>query len=290
MEPLPGAKKAKPKKAKVAAPVEDEQANTGGAGAVENVIKSEDRVLAAMAAAHQLQKASGVPNSGQAERMMAGLELPSLAAKVLFCNDTLLLGRNLMLIGEPGSCKSAFLAEMFRWVLVNEGLAALIENENKDISDLRNSIVDHDEAMIRRILYYKSDTQEEWMRILNGVYDLIDKMCARSIKRIGKKLKKKDGETAAEYRARCAPKANDKAVGWTFPIIVGLDSITATSSEAEQGKIRDSGAPERGYSWEAQALSKLARTFPGRLRDRPILFVGTNHLKPDIKRINPSSD
>lgn len=241
--------------------------------------RDEDVTLGAAWSTAASAGGTSVTTTDQAERMMAGIELPSLAYRYLCGNDALILGRALMIIGLPGACKSTLLADMYRWTLESGGLAANIENENKDIADLRNAIMRHNKSLMSRLATYESNSQEEWMQILNGIFAEADTMFAKSIRRVGT-VKKKPDETAAQHRARAGPKVNAKAPGWLYPIMVGVDSLTATSSEVEQKKIHESGIAERSFSWESQALAKLGRTFAGRLRGKPLIFVATNHLKP----------
>lgn len=220
---------------------------------------------------------AGVMTSEESEQRIIGIPLPGLAARVLFGQDVLALGRALMVYGKWGSCKSALMYEIYRWVHLNMGGAFHVETENKDSPDLRNSILEYRPAWIRNTKYAEAQTQEEWMEKVSALIKGLEGKFAKVT--AGRRSKKKAGETAAEYRERTAAKVNDRAMGWTHPFAIGVDSLTGVSSDGSVNQIRDNGAPERGFSWEAQALSKFCRAIPSLLRNRPLLFVCTNHLK-----------
>lgn len=221
---------------------------------------------------------SGIVTSEQSEKMIVGIPMPSLAACFLFQHDVLTLGRNIMLIGLPGACKSALLTEFYRWVLLHKGQAIHCETENKDSPDLRNSLLNYDVRLMRRMIYQPADTQEDWMAAIEKWVDAAEKRFSKVIRR--KKSKKKQGETADAYRTRTAPKRMDGNPGWIYPMIFGVDSLTATSSDATVQAIRDKGAPERRWPIEASKLSDWAKTLAGKMRGRPFILGSTNHLKP----------
>ncbi len=263
-----------------AAKAKRKSARRSAAGAVANMLIEPDifadQLVESMA---QTEAGEGMVTSAQAERMIAGIALPSLAMRGIIGHDILPLGRNIMNVGLPGSCKSAFLAEMYRWVLQQKGIANHIETENKDSPDLRNSILNYDPSMMRRMLYNPAGSQQEWMEAFNGFIKVAEgKFADTQEKKRG--VARKKNETPQQFRARVAAKQIIGKPGWVYPLIIGVDSLTAVSSDSTILKILAEGAPERRWQIEAQYLSDFAKTLPRLLRTKPIILATNNHLKP----------
>lgn len=247
------------------------------AGAARNQALDPDSVWDS--ALEDVSKGTGVlRTSKESEQLLIGLPLPALCLRILFGQDVLTLSRSLMLYGFYGCGKSALLFELFRWVMLHKGLAAHIENENKDPPDLRNSIFRHDPLFINKRLRYKeTNAQEEWMEFVNVMLKVMEKRFTRNIER--KRAKKNKYESAAEHKERTGPKVNKDAIGWLYPLIIGVDSLTSTSSVESIDKIRNDGAPGRTFAVEANILNQFAKTMPTLMRGRPLLMVFTSHLK-----------
>jgi hypothetical protein len=217
--------------------------------------------------------------SAQSEKMICGLELPGLAARYLFQQDVLTLGRVLMLVGEQHSCKSALLCEIYRWVLLHKGLAVHVETENKDSPDLRNSLLWYDPAMMKRLMYHPADSQQEWMEHVIGWQNKCEKRFAKIAAKKRTAKPKKD-ESAVAFRERTAAKVLDGKPGWLYPIIYGVDSLTAVGADGAIQKILDEGSPTKQWPEEALHLSRFAKTLAKTMRGRPVILASTNHLKP----------
>ncbi len=251
------------------------------AGAFANSVVDEDTAFAKLfnGVKEAANGASdGLVTTEQSEKMIIVLPLPSLAMRFLLQQDGITLGRNLMLVGLPGACKSAMLAEMYRWVLLNRGMAGHVETENKDSPDLRNSLLWYNPKLMRRLFYQPANSQEEWMEAIIGWMTAAEKEFAKVIKK--KREKQKKGERAEEYRKRTAARVVDTNPGWIYPFIFGIDSLTAVSSDATIQDIRSKGHAERRFQIEAQYLSDFAKTLANLMRGKPIILASTNHLKP----------
>jgi RecA/RadA recombinase len=220
----------------------------------------------------------GMVDSMQAELMLIGILLPSLALRWMFGQDILTLGRLLQIVGKKHSCKTALLCEMYRWFLIHKGLVAHIETENKDAPDLRNSILLHDPVLMRRVQYCPADSQQHWMEILTNWLNKAEDQFAK-VKVRDRSAKQKANESAAEFRARAASKERDDRIGWCYPMIYGVDSLTAVSADGTIAAIKASGAPKDRFANEARYLTDYLRTMPSNMRNRPIFIATTNHLK-----------
>lgn len=184
------------------------------------------------------------------EAMTVGLPLPSLALRYLFQSTVFSLGRIIQLIGKEGSCKSAFLYELYRWHCVYGGGYAHIENENKDSPLLRNSILERNPVWTRRGLMCPSRSLEEWQNALTYYTDYF----------------------MTEMNRAGGP-------GRILPTILGVDSLTGTSPEAEQAKTVAEGHASRGYPLMANLITRYMRDRSTVHRGYPITIASTNHLK-----------
>ena len=242
-----------------------------------------DAAMAAMIAkASEASGGKAICSSKDAEALICGLELPSLSVRYLFRQDVLPLSRALMIWGDPGSCKSAFLHELYRWTLLHSGLCVHIDNEGKDSPDLRNSILGYDPSMMARVPLEETNSQQEWMAAVQKWVRSYDLQYARVQPTSRVQKKRKEGETAEEYKKRTAAKVVEGNPGYIYPLLIGLDSITATSSDSTIQGIRDSGAPKRRYQEEAMLLSDFAKILPDLLRSRPMLLATINHRKDKV--------
>lgn len=79
--------------------------------------------------------------------------------------------------------------------------------------------------------------------------------------------------TTAEYERKGGP-------GATWPMLIGVDSLTATAPESEIETIETSGHSTRGFALMANLISRYMRFMPGVVMDNPFTVIGTNHLKP----------
>jgi hypothetical protein len=249
------------------------------AGQARNIAVTPDAGMAAMF--KTVTATSGgriILDSIEAEKLVCGLPWPALSLSILFGQDVMPLARSFMIFGDPGSCKSAFLDEWMRIVLLHKGLVVYDENENKDAADLRNAVMWHDEALLRRIKLEQSNSQEEWMEIVTQWTGAFDEQYARKVP-ARRGVKKKPDESITDYKKRIGAKIRKERPGYIHPFLIGVDAITSTSSDATIQKIREEGSPTRRYQIEAAYLSDYAKAIPTMTRGRPMVLVMVNHRK-----------
>jgi hypothetical protein len=198
-----------------------------------------------------------VHTCGEARKLVVGIPLPSLALMFLFQSSVLPLGRLYQIIGEEGSSKSSFLAEMMRWVLIHNGYAMVFETEGKDIAELREALWEHNDLWLNtRSLIEPCDSLEAWMGSLGKEIDEVTKY--------------NEGYNGVA------------GVGWKSPYIFGVDAFTSAAADETIAGIAKKGAPGRSHPIEANLIAQYGRTWPDKLRRTSIIVAGTNHLKPKM--------
>lgn len=239
----------------------------------------------------------GLMTSQEAEDRILGLPFPAIALCLLFGQDVLVLGgRNLMITGPPGSCKSAFLAEISRWFLLNMGVVFYVENENKDAPELRNGVCGRDPALLAHLHPYASVSPDDWMHFMDATFRVLEKLYAPPEVRAAAKAKAnraRGGQRAFDDYDPTADLVDDDdaepGVGYVAPVLFGLDSVTATSPDDtfRRDQQRNAGVPQREYSFLAYQLSAWAKHLPRYMANRPYLFAGIYHNKRRPNKQNP---
>lgn len=179
------------------------------------------------------------------------IPFPALCLRFLFQYEGLPLSRAIELAGEEGSCKSALLNEIAKWVIDSSGMYVYAENENKDTRALRSALYHWDQSRISRVLDYKTTAMQDWQRFVTA-----------------------NIENAKEYQTR------EDGPGKTVPLIIGVDSLTSTATEQRVEATIKAGHGGRGYADHALVLSDYLRALPQMFKGFPFIFAGTNHLKP----------
>jgi len=224
--------------------------------------KSVDSVAASFAglSAQRVQQGKGSVQPADVG-VVTGIPLPSLVMRYFFRSTVFPLSKIVPLTGQEGSCKSAFLYEIMRWHYMANGGAALAQNENKDSPELRRSILKYNPEWASK--FFKEDTTslEEWQEFL-----------IRTL-----------SSTKEIYE-------DSKTAGAVWPLILGVDSITATGTAAELENIHSDGFASRGFAVMANLISRFMRAMPGQLRNYPFTVVGTNHLKPGTDAMGRPKD
>ena len=238
--------------------------------------------------------------AGQARFLTVGLPLPSLALEILFQSNVIPLGRFYVIKGEPSSCKSTFLAEVFRWVLLHYGYGVINENENKDTAELRESLWDYNpdwlgdpllpvEERVGRCRMQYPVSMNEWQENITG---LVDQLTIANEGRLRKieddeiKRSRRKGPAAEESAPKEANGAAPRGHGWRWPFAIGVDSLAGTGSSERLTKIHKEGSASRDFG-DALILSKYMHALPGLLRKTSILLAATNHAKPSLDLSNP---
>ncbi len=190
----------------------------------------------------------------EAERMLVGLPLPALCLRYVFQSNIFPLSRVLQLAGPQGSCKSAFLYELFRWHCTYGGGACLAECENKDAAMMRNGVLQRNSLWLSRMTVGPANAMEEWQRFLTTNLQLF-------------------------RGAMDAP----GGPGRTIPICFGIDSLTAVDTQGNIDKTAEAGHASLGFAQLANLIARYMRqAVVPNLRGYPFTIVGTNHLKHKI--------
>ena len=187
----------------------------------------------------------------EAEQLVVGLPLPALCLRYLFQSTVFPLSRMSVVTGQEGSCKSAFLYEIFRWHRLYGGRNVLLECETKDSPDLRASILEYDD---KACAMSRCESLEDWQKALTWFIE--------------------------EYQRKMTGTKDQPGPGRIIPFCLGIDSLMAKASEENIKKILDQGYAERAHPLEALKISQFMKVWPQKLSGWPFTVVGTNHLKP----------
>lgn len=189
--------------------------------------------------------------ASEADRIVIGLPLPSLAFEYLIQNTVWPLGRFTQIVGKPGCCKSALTFEMARWFGLNAGVAYLFENETKYSPDWPLSIIGYPASEDDEILVHTPCTSvDDWQSKLQFQIALNKKQMMR------------------------------KEIGRKFPVLYIVDSLMGKLAMESQGTIEKEGSAGRSFPVEALMINSFLKKIPQDLEEWPMCLVATNHLKP----------
>lgn len=198
---------------------------------------------------------------GRADAKFVGLYIPHLVLRYLFQSTVIPLGGRMMQItGKQMSCKSTFLYWLYKFFRSYKGKAHHIEVETKDSEPLRMSMLDYDDKAVQP---HYADSLEDWQETVMYLVDGTKGLKGQLIK-VG---------------------LADK-----YPMIMGVDSLTAKASREIQEKIREAGHAGRDHPIEAMSISKFLKAMPHHFKDVPWFLAGTNHLKPSTDFMNRPVD
>lgn len=194
---------------------------------------------------------SNIFTGSEAERQIVGLYLPALCLRYLFQSNVMPLTRMGQIVGEEGSCKTALLSEVFRWVRCNNGRNYLMEAETKDSPVLRLSILNYDE---KAVVVKPCDSLEDWQEGLTYFIDLAKR--------------KLDGTKS------------NPGIGRIVPVGFGVDSLMGKACKDTIEKIRKEGFAQRSFPAEALLISQYMKFIPQQIAGWPFVLWGVNHMKP----------
>jgi RecA/RadA recombinase len=182
----------------------------------------------------------------QEDESQTGIELPSFSLQYLLHSNIIPLSKIIGLAGAPASSKSGMLFELFRLFIEAGGVAHLVETENKLNVQYLRSIVGGDKVGRVRIDPVKSVQLAQ------------------------------DAVTSAieYYKDRC-PDRN-------LPLIIGIDSLAGSTSDALSEEITKAGHAEKSYPEAALLWSNYFKVLCSSLTGLPITVAFTNHLKDKI--------
>jgi len=200
-----------------------------------------------------------------------GLPIPHPALQYLLTSEVLLLSRIIAVSGPPASNKSAFGYEMIKMFLDEGGVASVIETENKASSSLMTSILSPVDTYTPFYDVKPAETIERAQDFVTSIITDREKQIAKA-RAEAKKGKKKDDVDGL-----------DKVLDQELPQMVLVDSIVGTPAEESNDKIMKDGHADRAHPKEALVLARFFPVLSSRLEGLPLLFVFTNHEKPDTK-------
>ena len=219
--------------------------------AVWGVEQADELMDAIFAEAKKQFGADNFYTGSESEQLIVGLPLPSLSLRYLFQSTVFPLSRMTMVTGQQGSCKSAFLYEIFRWHRMFGGRNVLLECETKDSPELRASILEYDPKAVG---VKPCNSLEEWQAALTKFITLNQDMMTGT--------------------------KTNPGPGRIIPFCIGIDSLMAKASEENIEKVMKEGFAGRGHPVEALKISQFMKVWPQKLFGWPFSVVGTNHLKP----------
>ena len=191
------------------------------------------------------------------DKIVIGLPLNAISLRYIFSNDVFPYSRVTELVGVSESCKTALLFEIYRWHIFNttdlvaydpsEMHGGYVHNlvEPRDSPDLRESILQLGPYSPYPVI--QSDSVEDWQ-----------KSCTDWVKK-------------AEERFELG--------AMPYPVALGVDSLTAVTTQDEMDKTWSQGFADPGYSQIAKSINLWFKVFCNKMARWPVSFVGVNHLK-----------
>lgn len=234
--------------------------------AIEPWAKNRTVALATMMQELKNQKAkefgaNSVYVGSELERIEIGLPMPSLAMEYLLQRNVFPLGVIIQISAKHGSCKSALLAELFRWfydyrnpIHGNGGTGSLSEVETKISPELFQSIMGVDN--FDKLLTSQCDSLEDWQESLK--HDLNN------------------------FKAYLLGTKEKPGPGGIMPILYAIDSIAGKLTRKTQEGIEESGHAGKGFPVEALSITRYVKTMAGWLRGWPFTVVAINQTKTKL--------
>lgn len=196
----------------------------------------------------------GIYVAGDHAAFVDGVDLVYPALQWLLDSNVLPLGRIMMNSGDKQSCKSAFSFFFSNLFLNSCGAAFLIDTESKTSPSLLRMMVDNPKYLSKdkgRYHYISTGSMEEWMSALNILID-------------------------------AAARETDDGKNRT-PILITVDSMAGSESEATAKQVEKDGAPKAGFGGakDASIIKTEMQHISSRLTGLPVFVMITNHRKKD---------
>jgi len=176
---------------------------------------------------------------------LVGIPFGNFALEVCFSESVLGLGRIICIDGMPGSCKSSIMWELARLMDKAGGASCIIDTEHKATENLGQGIVGYEN--FEKIKFVSPENFEEALQIITGMVKIIE--------------------------------ANAKTQGKKIPLLMGLDSVTGSVSQAETDGIDKTGSASRGFDGVARLSAKYLKYLSSSISNLPITLVGVRHEK-----------
>lgn len=213
---------------------------------VNNIFSDPSSVFAGLNA--ELVTKSLMPTITSDRMAVVAIPVQSLAMQYMLGCEGIPFGRMVQIVGSEGSYKSTLMYELMRWYVTAGGLAILIETESKDSGDIRNAILNWDPDKMRNVATTSVTSTKEWMAYITNVFKYYRTLMTEN----------------KQY----------------IPLLVALDSVTATASEASLEKIGDEGFASGSFPTLARDLSEYFKVMPDNVNNFPYTFAWINHVKP----------
>ena len=221
--------------------------------------KVRDAWMAGMLAANKEQHGhEGVFQAKELQNLTVGIPMPCLALEFLFKNDCWPLSTLAIINGDWGSCKSAFLFEIYRWFADCNGGGFHYDVESKMSHDLFCGIlrINPQQGDDSPVIVHRVKSMEDWQRRLT--FDV--------------KLAKK----------RMIGTKDEPGPGRTIPICFGIDSVSGKGSEEIEKKMLEKGTVGREFPAEALFTSRYLKHLPQQMDNWPFSVVFISQLTQDM--------
>tara|TARA_B100000745_G_scaffold274947_2_gene204179 strand:- start:5587 stop:7029 length:1443 start_codon:yes stop_codon:yes gene_type:complete len=185
-------------------------------------------------------------------QVVVGIPLGSLAFEYLTGNDVWPLSSLAQLSGRWGTCKSTLAYEIFRWFYEFGGRSVHLDTESKYNPQLCANVMRYGDDD-RAVIYNRCESLEDWQRRLEFY--------------------------VSQFKAGMLGTAAEPGPGKVIPVVFGVDSLKAASSEERQEKIKKRGHGERGFPIEALKNSDFLSGWKTELDYWPFSLILVNHLK-----------
>ena len=182
----------------------------------------------------------------ESQEVVIGLPLKAFSLRYFFQNDCFPLSRMTELYGPSGSCKTAFLFEMFKWHVDNSGGYVYNLTEARDTPDLRASIIGH--SRDKNFPTNLCGSIEEWQKSITSWM--------------------KKGRDMYPVLGGCP-----------FPVAIGVDSLTGVTTDSDISDIWEQGHASIGFAKGANLINTYCKFMFNELRIWPFSFIGVNHVK-----------
>ena len=185
-------------------------------------------------------------------QVVVGIPLPCLALEYLTGNTVWPLSSLVQLSGKQSTCKSTLAYEIFRWFYEFGGRSVHLDTESKYNPQLCADVMRYGDDN-KAVIYNRCESLEDWQRRLEFY--------------------------VSQFKAGMLGTAAEPGPGKVIPVVFGVDSLKAASSEERQEKIKKRGHGERGFPIEALKNSDFLSGWKNELDYWPFALIVVNHLK-----------
>lgn len=202
------------------------------------------------------------------ENSIVGLEPYSLALQYLMHLQVVPLQAIIIMAGEPKTYKTSGLLEFCKMGIQNvgfpshPGLGAIINTEGKWSDSKAQSMLGED---ANKLVIHRCTSVEEWQTTATHYLSNMRDVIAKKKEAIASKAKN------SEYKDLVIP-----------PMIIGIDSLTGSQSEAVQEKVLKEGHGAKTYQDRAMLNWQWFGTWGSNLIGMPATVIVSQHLKDQL--------